>query len=228
MHMCQILMGFQLLLKVMCKTIEGQTLKRHYDVIGGPFKGGKKGESADGLALFCPTIYSNSGLPNKATHGGNPLDKARNQGCDGRSSQGPKERGQSKGTAPFCLARCGCRVLPHKVDIREKPLGNALNQGCDGRSSQGMSTSQKGAFSDLTALVSCSSKGLLSRKAENGGKVGMLNKVEIGAENEASPLVKSWSQVVNNIQHKGFNLEYVAPCCETRQGGGPTPSQGFE
>ncbi|KAA8529764.1 hypothetical protein F0562_034136 [Nyssa sinensis] len=57
----------------------------------GSFHGRKKRESADGASLFCPAIYGNSGLPNKVTHGGNPLDKARNQGCNGRSSQGTKE-----------------------------------------------------------------------------------------------------------------------------------------
>ncbi|KAA8524189.1 hypothetical protein F0562_010380 [Nyssa sinensis] len=136
----------------------------------GSFQGRKKGESADGAALFCQAICGNSGLPNKATHGGNPLDKARNQGCDRRSSQGSKEGVQSE-------AMCGNNVGA----IGEQSLDKTLNQGGDVRAVQGMSTSQKGVFSDLAALGSCGSKGP-SHKPKNGGKEGLLNKVEVGAE----------------------------------------------
>ncbi|KAA8531316.1 hypothetical protein F0562_006025 [Nyssa sinensis] len=38
-------------------------------------------------------------------------------------------------------------------------------------------------------------------------------RVDIEAENMANLMGESWSQVVNNnVQHKGFTLEYVAPC----------------
>ncbi|KAA8524199.1 hypothetical protein F0562_010622 [Nyssa sinensis] len=63
---------------------------------GGSFQGRKKGESADGAALFCPIICGNSGLSNKATLEGSPVDKARNQGRDKRSSQAKKKEGNQK------------------------------------------------------------------------------------------------------------------------------------
>ncbi|KAA8532248.1 hypothetical protein F0562_032281 [Nyssa sinensis] len=85
----------------------------------------------------------------------------------------------------------------------EQPLGTMVNQG----GGTNIVAATKGAFSDLRG----GSKGLSPTAVE--GSVGLVNTVDIGAECVANPLSKSWGQVVNtNVQHKGFTLEFVAPC----------------
>ncbi|KAA8531327.1 hypothetical protein F0562_006036 [Nyssa sinensis] len=89
----------------------------------------------------------------------------------------------------------------------EQPLDNSGKQGGGMGAVPDLLATTKCTISDLK----CTSRGLSFLDA-NGGKMGLPNRVDIEVENMANPMGKSWSQVVNNnVQHKGFTLEYVAP-----------------
>ncbi|KAA8525793.1 hypothetical protein F0562_007648 [Nyssa sinensis] len=90
----------------------------------------------------------------------------------------------------------------------DRPLDNRGNQEGGVGVVQDLLTATNWTILDLK----CASKGL-SFLATNGGKLGLPNRLDIRVENVANPKGISWSQVVNNnVQHKGFTLEYVAPC----------------
>ncbi|KAA8534653.1 hypothetical protein F0562_032170 [Nyssa sinensis] len=130
---------------------------------------------------------------------GNTLSSSR-----GQSESGPREFDYSKSD-------------PTRPDVRQQgavysrkkwgtPIGGNQRGGVG--AVPALLTATKCPFSNLK----CTSKGLSSLDA-NGGNMGQPSRVDIGAENVANPMGKSWIQVVNNnVQHKGFTLAYVASC----------------
>ncbi|KAA8532243.1 hypothetical protein F0562_032276 [Nyssa sinensis] len=153
---------------------------------------------------FSELICSSKGLSIHAKNGEHPLGNLWIHGGEGGPSIGMQKAESAVGAATFCPAM-GSNSDGAK---EERPLDKRGNQEAGVGAVQDLLIATNCTVSDLK----CANKGL-SSLASNGGKLGLPNRFDIKAENVANPMGKSWSQVVNNnVQHKGFTLEYMASC----------------
>ncbi|KAA8541453.1 hypothetical protein F0562_025416 [Nyssa sinensis] len=181
---------------------DGNTLGvKRVQLVGNASNQGNEEQAVQGgvsaqKEAFPELICSTKKLSYSDVRGGNTLGVKRSLLVGNVSNQGNEEQ---------AVQAMGCIFDGAK---EERPLDNRGNQGGGMRAVQELLTATNCSVSDLK----CASKGLSSLDA-NGGKLGLPNRLDIRTENVANPIGKSWSQVVNNnVQHKGFTLEYVAPC----------------